>query len=614
MRRNTPESQKTEYKSSWQNQYFQWICGYANAKGGKLYIGVNDDGYVVGLHDTRYLLDTLPNQVIDTMGIVVDVDYNAVFEKGENIKFRVVPDDVAQKPINLYIRGILTEKMITDIDATPEETRNVTPDVQMLFDAAPGFVKQLRQSKGFRDKVQKDLKEWQSKNLLNVSADGSLEYICITVDTYPFGISYHNRYYTRSGGTTRELQGISLSTFLMERAGKHWDGMPMSGMMISDLDSTAIDAYRKKAVNKGRHTKEEIDVADAQIISDLKLIDETPEGNGSIMRAAMLMFHPDPERFVTGASVKIAYYAPEGAYGVNKSDDIIYHDEIVGPLMLQADKVVDLVYTKYLKALVSYDGLQRIETFMTPKEVFREIILNAINHKLYETGNPIQISVYEERIVVFNQGYWPEDIELDDLYTKKHSSYPHNPNLSRTFFNAGEIEAYGSGFGKIRIVCDEHNAPYPDLHITPNGVTVEIKACDLYMKLLRRGRYWETYPDNKEMREVFISTGDGSILADHKGRPLIAQTEQEISRDTLASIDRMMEILAAELSEAEKEIYLPIAEYLKKHDTIKNADGVKLTGKSAPTVNRYFTRLVDLDVLNPEGDNKGRIYRRKPAE
>lgn len=384
MRRNAPESQKTEYKSSWQNEYFQWICGYANSKGGRLYIGVNDDGYVVGLHDTRYLLDTLPNQVVDTMGIVVDVDHDAVFEKGENIKFRTVPDDIAQKPDNLYVRGILTERIIAEIDADPKETRNVSPDVQRLFEAASGFVKQLRQSKRYRDKVLTDIKRWQSENLLNVSEDGSLEYICITVDTYPYGISYHNHYYTRSGGTTRELRGIALSTFLMERAGKHWDGMPMSGMKISDLDPVAIDAYRKKAVNKGRHTQEEVDVPDEQIIADLKLIDESPEGNGSIMRAAMLMFHPDPEKFVTGTSVKIAYYAPEGAYGANKSDDIIYHDEIAGPLMLQADKVVELVYTKYLKALVSYDGLQRIETFLTPKDAFREVILNAINHRLWK--------------------------------------------------------------------------------------------------------------------------------------------------------------------------------------------------------------------------------------
>ena len=97
MRKVSPESQRTEYKSSWQDEYFQWICGYANSKGGKIYIGVNDDGYVVGVKDTRYLLDTLPNQVVDTMGIVVEIDHDAVNNRGTNIKYRVVPDDIAQK-------------------------------------------------------------------------------------------------------------------------------------------------------------------------------------------------------------------------------------------------------------------------------------------------------------------------------------------------------------------------------------------------------------------------------------------------------------------------------------------------------------------------------------
>ena len=145
MRKVSPESQRTEYKSSWQDEYFQWICGYANSKGGKIYIGVNDDGYVVGVKDTRYLLDTLPNQVVDTMGIVVEIDHDAIYNRGTNIKYRVVPDDIAQKPENLYVRGLLSEKVLKEIDAAPDNKKNVTPEVQALFDAAPGFVKQLRQ-------------------------------------------------------------------------------------------------------------------------------------------------------------------------------------------------------------------------------------------------------------------------------------------------------------------------------------------------------------------------------------------------------------------------------------------------------------------------------------
>ena len=614
MSKNTPESQKTEYKSSWQDEYFQWICGYANAKGGKLYVGVNDDGYVVGLRDTRYLLDTLPNQVVDTMGIVVEVDHENAFQRGENIKYTSVSDDIGQKPENLYVRGILTEKAVSDIDSAPDEKKNVTSDVQKLFDAAPGLVKQLRQNKDYREKVLSDIKRWQELNPIVTNPDGSLDYVVINVDPYPYGINFHNHFYIRSGGTTRELKGIALSAFLMEKAGKHWDGMPVPGMKVSDLDASAIQVYRDKAVEKGRHTKTEVNVSNEQIISDLKLIDESVNSDRDLMRAAMLMFHSDPEKWVTGASVKIAYFAPEGAYGANKSDDIIYHDEIHGPLILQADKVVDLVYTKYLKALVSYDGLQRIETFLTPKEAFREVILNAINHKLYESGNPIQISVYEDQIVVFNQGNWPEDIDPSELYTKKHSSYPHNPNIAKTFFNAGEIEAYGSGFGKIQIICDEQNAPYPELEVTQNGVTVIIKACERYMNLLRHGRYWNTYPDNKERIVDYLETEKGEIITDSNGAPIIVETERDVDPAVFASIDYMMEILAAELKESEKEIYLPIVEYLKTHDTIKNADVQRLIKKKDSSANRYLTKLVELGVLIPEGNNKGRIYRRAPGD
>ena len=36
------ENQTIEYKASWHEKYLEWICGYANAKGGTLYIGVED--------------------------------------------------------------------------------------------------------------------------------------------------------------------------------------------------------------------------------------------------------------------------------------------------------------------------------------------------------------------------------------------------------------------------------------------------------------------------------------------------------------------------------------------------------------------------------------------
>ena len=46
-----PEHQTIEWKESWQDEFLEWICGYANAYGGTLYIGKNDTGDVVGLSD-----------------------------------------------------------------------------------------------------------------------------------------------------------------------------------------------------------------------------------------------------------------------------------------------------------------------------------------------------------------------------------------------------------------------------------------------------------------------------------------------------------------------------------------------------------------------------------
>jgi len=73
------EQQNIEWKESWREEYIKWICGFANAQGGRIYIGKNDDGQVVGLANIRKLLEDLPNQVRDLMGILVEVNRH---EKG----------------------------------------------------------------------------------------------------------------------------------------------------------------------------------------------------------------------------------------------------------------------------------------------------------------------------------------------------------------------------------------------------------------------------------------------------------------------------------------------------------------------------------------------------
>ena len=68
------ESQLIEYKESWRDEYLKWICGFANAQGGVLYIGKRDGGSVCGVADSKKLMEDIPNKVRDVLGLIVDVD------------------------------------------------------------------------------------------------------------------------------------------------------------------------------------------------------------------------------------------------------------------------------------------------------------------------------------------------------------------------------------------------------------------------------------------------------------------------------------------------------------------------------------------------------------
>jgi ATP-dependent DNA helicase RecG len=69
-----PEQQNIEWKESWRDEYLKWICGFANASGGRLVIGKNDTGNVVGISDYKKLMDDIPNKIQNQLGIICDVN------------------------------------------------------------------------------------------------------------------------------------------------------------------------------------------------------------------------------------------------------------------------------------------------------------------------------------------------------------------------------------------------------------------------------------------------------------------------------------------------------------------------------------------------------------
>ena len=116
------ESQNTEFKQSWHDEYLKWICGFANAKGGKLLIGVDDAGSPVGVaNDDRMEIMSpggMPDgslvQELDVMnvpsdrrnGILADVFDRLDYMEREGNGFKKIvgaySPDVSNNPLGLF--------------------------------------------------------------------------------------------------------------------------------------------------------------------------------------------------------------------------------------------------------------------------------------------------------------------------------------------------------------------------------------------------------------------------------------------------------------------------------------------------------------------------------
>lgn len=294
---------------------------------------------------------------------------------------------------------------------------------------------------------------------VNLKRAARKDTIEIVVEPYPYPVSYRGEYHVRSGSTKQELKGAALDRFLLKKQGKRWDSVPVPQVGAKDLSRPAIDGFRKRARQSSRLDAAVLRESTRGLIEKLHLRDGT-----YLKRAAVLLFHPDPERFVTGAFVKVGFFRTNA--------DLLYHDEIHGDLFTQVEKTMDLLLTKYLKAGISYQGIQRVETLPVPEAALREAVLNAVMHKDYASAAPIQISVYADKLMLWNPGELPQDWTVAKL-TDKHPSRPFNPDVANAFFRAGMIEAWGRGIERIIQACRAAGTPPPAFRHEEMGLWVE---------------------------------------------------------------------------------------------------------------------------------------------
>ena len=356
--------------------------------------------------------------------------------------------------------------------------------------------------------------------------------------------------FIRSGSNNFELVGVELQKFILEKTGKKWEDILVPEATYEDLSEEAINFFKEKVKERGRLNTKELDVDNLTLLQKLGLY------NGQYFnKATMLLFAKDPNRWVLNSYIKIGFFEENHA-------DLVYQDEVKGPIIMQAEKAVEIIYFKYLKALIRYEGVTRIEEYLIPKEAFREILFNSINHKQYEECNPIQVSIYDDKIYVYNDAVFPKDLAKADLYDK-HKSKPYNPLIAQVFFLTGFIEAWGRGFEKIKEECMTTDTPLPHIEVTNNGVMICCKPSEKYMKSLEKIK------------------GNGGNLGGNGGN-----------------------LGGNEFSENER----LIVTILKQNNNISQKDLANLVGIPLRTVQRIISNLISRGIIERHGTTRKSIW------
>lgn len=366
------ESQNIEWKESWRDDYLKWICGFANAQGGKIYIGVDDTGKVVGVQNGKRLLEEIPNKIQTNLGFLANV---------------------------------------------------------------------------------------------NLLSKNGMDYIEIIVSPSSYPVSYKGEYHFRSGSTKQILRGVALTEFISSKTGIRWEDSVIEGVTAEDLDKESFDIFRREAIRSKRMTKDDLNMSNAELLDNLDLLKD-----GKLTRAAVLLFHRTPQKWMFGTYTKI------GKFG--KGSDLQYQDEVIGSLFMQAERVIELIYLKYLKAPVTYDNLTRVETYPFPKDAVREALYNALVHSRWSAGIPIQVRIEDDAMYISNECVFPSDWTMESLL-QRHQSRPYNPKIARAFFRAGYIESWGRGIQKIFEVCNEYGTLQPEYVVHSEDIMIKLTAVSI---------------------------------------------------------------------------------------------------------------------------------------
>ncbi len=291
-----------------------------------------------------------------------------------------------------------------------------------------------------------------SKSVIVIEAKESSDHLVLA-----FG-----RPYERVGKSTVKMSKHEYENLILEKHKEklHFDSQICHKATIKDVNRQKIRWFLRKAtVERNYDIDPETPVKEA--LNRLNLVE-----GGKFTNTAILLFSKDPQRFFP--QVKIWAGRFKGVAGL----DFIDMKILEGTVPELREKAMKFILEHSLHG-VFFDANRRYDKWEYPLRAVEEALNNALAHRDYFSNAEIQLSIYDDRIEVWNPGELPKPLTPEDL-KRKHKSIPRNKILADKLFLIKFIEQWGKGTNRILDEMIQNSLPEPIFQNISGGFEVTL--------------------------------------------------------------------------------------------------------------------------------------------
>ncbi|MCY2966325.1 MAG: putative DNA binding domain-containing protein [Planctomycetota bacterium] len=309
------------------------------------------------------------------------------------------------------------------------------------------------------------------KVLYDVSFDGTTGGNVITVGV-PVGPDrpyvFEGAVFTRKGARVSAADALVLRELVevSVQSTKRWERRPSSGLEIDGLDRELLTETVRRAEDR-RGIPFDNSRAPVAVLTQLSLLQ-----SGQLTNAADVLF-----------GKKVAQRLPQTrlravCYTTDRAGDFLDEQLYEGPAFrLLEDAMAFLKRHVSIAAEFREGQLSRESKPKYPFNSLREGLVNALVHRDYAAfSGSVSVSVYTDRVEIWNTGKLPRGISPRDLPQASHSSILVNPDIAHAFYLHELMERVGRGTYKIAQECRDFGMRLPEWKNMGAGVRLTLFA------------------------------------------------------------------------------------------------------------------------------------------